>query len=295
MSKTGFNGAVFQQDDVMIAKMLHESIKYEKPLYLGATITEYAKFLMFDFYYNVLHKFYGPERVTLLFTDTDSLMLEIETEDIFEDIKKINDQFDCPIDVSSFDKEVTEKYGIKTDGNGVIGRFKSETGSDIIYRFAGLRSKMYAFETYKNYMNKDKPEAEKSSKKAKGVPKASLSSITMDSYLDCLFGLHDEEIIDTIAENKIAIHPDNPELLRQQIEIKGIRSFSHELYSYKSIKYGLSCNDSKRFIQSDNINTLAYGHKDIPKARAEQLAEYPPPVEQPKRKRRKVDAAAAAN
>ena len=234
-------------------------------------------------------------KVKLLFTDTDSLMLEIETEDIFEDIKKINEQFDCPINVSSFDKAVVEQYGIKTDGNGVIGRFKSETGSDIIFRFAGLRSKMYAFETYKNYINEEKPDADKALKKAKGIPKASLSTLTMNAYLDCLFGLHDEEIIDAIAENMIPIHPDQPELLRQQTEVRGIRSFSHELYSYKSIKYGLSCNDSKRFIQWDNINTLAYGHKDIPRIKAEQLAEYPPPVEQPKRKRRKVDAAAAAN
>ena len=295
VSKTGFNGAVFQHDEVMIAKMLHESITYDKPLYLGAAITEYAKYLMFDFYYNVLHKFYDPSKVTLLFTDTDSLMLEIETEDIFEDIKKINDQFDCPIDVSSFDKAVVEQYKIKTDGNGVIGRFKSETGSDIIYRFAGLRSKMYAFETYKNYINEDKTDADKAYKKAKGVPKASLSTLTMNAYLDCLFGTHDEEVIEAIAENKIPLHPDQPDLLRQQVEVKGIRSFSHDLYSYKSIKYGLSCNDSKRFIQWDNINTLAYGHKDIPRIKAEQLAEYPPPVDQPKRKRRKVDAAAAAN
>ena len=135
-----------------------------------------------------------PDKVKLLFTDTDSLMLEIETEDIFKDINKINVQFDCPIDVSSFDKEVVEKYSIKTDRNGNIGHFKSETGSDIIYRFAGLHSKMYAFETYKNYINKEKPEADKSYKKAKGVPKVSLSTLTMNAYLDCLFGLHDEEI-----------------------------------------------------------------------------------------------------
>ena len=34
VSKTGFNGAVFQKDEVMITKMLHESITYDKPLYL---------------------------------------------------------------------------------------------------------------------------------------------------------------------------------------------------------------------------------------------------------------------
>ena len=88
VSKTGFNGSVFQQDDFMITKLLHSKIKYEKPLYLGATITEYAKYLMFNFYYNVLLDYYDENQVRLLFTDADSLMLKIETEDIFRMLSK---------------------------------------------------------------------------------------------------------------------------------------------------------------------------------------------------------------
>ena len=141
VSKTGINGSVFQQDDFMIAKLLHSKIKYEKPLYLGAMITEYAKYLMFNFYYNVLLDFYSEDQVRLLFTDTDSLMLKIETEDIFQDVKEINKHYDCPIDVSSFKPEVVAKYGISTAGNGVIGKFKSETGSEVIYRFAAYAAK----------------------------------------------------------------------------------------------------------------------------------------------------------
>ena len=80
----------------MIMKLLHSKIKYEKPLYLGATITEYAKYLMFNFYYNILLDFYSEDWVRLLFTDTDSFMLEIETEDIFQDVKEINERYDCP-------------------------------------------------------------------------------------------------------------------------------------------------------------------------------------------------------
>ena len=293
VSKTGFNGSVFQQDDFMIAKVLYESITYEKPLYLGATITEYAKYLMFDFYYNVLLDYYDETRVKLLFTDTDSLMLEIQTEDIFADIKEINDKYDCPIDVSSFAKEVVEKYQISTAGNGVIGKFKSETGSDVIYQFAGLRSKMYAFELYKDHFNEEKSDEDKCSKKAKGVPKASLATLSMNAYLDCLFGTHDEKIIDEIAEKHLPIHLGDATKIRQEIQIKGIRSFAHEIYSYNCVKYGLSCNDTKRFILWDNINTLAFGHKDIPKIKLEQLEEYKEPIEPPKKKRRK--AAITAN
>ena len=80
-------------------------------------------------------------------------MLEIETEDIFQDVKEINERYDSPIDIFSFKPEVVAKYGISTAGNGVIGKFKLEMGSEVIYRFAGLHSKMYAFELYKDHFN----------------------------------------------------------------------------------------------------------------------------------------------
>ena len=275
VSKTGFVGSVFQQDDFMIAKLLHESIYYAKPLYLGAAITEYAKYLMFDFYYNILIPFYGDYRkVSLLFTDTDSLMLEIQTEDVYADIAEINRRFDCPIDCSTFDKEVIEKYNIPHHGDGVIGKFKSETGSNPIYRFAGLRSKMYAYELYKDYVNDELTLEERCAKKAKGVPKASLQTLNMNAYLDCLFGTHDENEVDKIAGENKPIHLEDVEKIRQEINTTGIRSFGHKLYSIATKKYGLSCNDTKRFILWNNVDTLAYGHKDIPKIIEEQKKEY---------------------
>ena len=45
----------------------------------------------------------------------------------------------------------------------------------------------------------------------------------------------------------------------------GIKSINHILVSYKSNKISLSAFDDKRYILADGINTLSYGHKDIPK------------------------------
>ena len=48
-------------------------------------------------------------------------------------------------------------------------------------------------------------------------------------------------------------------------KMTGIKSKKHELHTYESDKISLSAFDDKRYILSDGINTLPYGHKDIPK------------------------------
>ena len=43
-----------------------------------------------------------------------------------------------------------------------------------------------------------------------------------------------------------------------------MKSINHIMYTYKRNKTSLSCYDDKRYILDDEINTLPYGHKDIP-------------------------------
>ena len=50
-------------------------------------ILELSKYLMYDFYCNVLKKRYD-DKIKLLFTDTDSLCVEIETDDVYKDMKE---------------------------------------------------------------------------------------------------------------------------------------------------------------------------------------------------------------
>ena len=47
--------------------------------------------------------------------------------------------------------------------------------------------------------------------------------------------------------------------------MKGIKSKNHSLITYESNKTSTSCFDYKRNIVEDGINTVPYGHKDIPK------------------------------
>lgn len=50
VAKPGFDRPIFTQDDFAVVKMKYEAVKYEKLLYIGATVTELAKWKMFGFY-----------------------------------------------------------------------------------------------------------------------------------------------------------------------------------------------------------------------------------------------------
>ena len=53
-----------------------------KPIYAGFTVLDLSKWMMYDFHYNFIEKNLNAE---LLFTDTDSLVYEIKSENIYEE------------------------------------------------------------------------------------------------------------------------------------------------------------------------------------------------------------------
>jgi len=57
-----------------------------KPVYTGMTILENSRLLMYDVYYNILKARYGPT-CELIYTDTDSLLLDIQTDNVYQDMK----------------------------------------------------------------------------------------------------------------------------------------------------------------------------------------------------------------
>ena len=93
-AKPNYERKTIFNEDLIAVHMKKAELVFNKPAYLGISILDLSKTLMYDFHYNYIKKKYGP-KAKLLMTDMDSLMYEIETDDFFEDIREdIKDKFD---------------------------------------------------------------------------------------------------------------------------------------------------------------------------------------------------------
>ncbi len=79
-------------ENLVAVHMEKTSVKLDKPIYLGMSILDLSKTLMYEFHYDYV-KPKWEDRVELLFTDTDSLCYEIRTDDVYEDIKNDVDKW----------------------------------------------------------------------------------------------------------------------------------------------------------------------------------------------------------
>ena len=160
-------------EDLVSIHMKRTKLNFNKPVYCGMAILDLSKTLMYDFHYNYIKPKFG-ENAILLFTDTDSLCYETQTDDFFKDISKDADQ---KFNTSNYPKD--HKSGIPTGKNKkVIGMMKDEAGGKIIKQFIGLRAKLYFYKMHEG----------KEEKKCKGIKKNVIrNKITHGDYKNCLF------------------------------------------------------------------------------------------------------------
>ena len=226
-AKPNYKSCKIFNENLISVHMKKTSLTMNKPVYLGMCILDLSKTIMYDFHYQYIKPKYG-EKAKLLFTDTDSLMYEIETEDFYKDISKdVKDRFDTS------DYPENHPSGIPTGINKkVLGMFKDEAAGKIIKEFIGLRAKLYSFIM----------EDGKENKRCKGVKKQVVeNSITHEDYKTCL-------------------RTGKEQLRKQNI----LRSYEHEVFTEEVNKIALSSIDDKRYILDDGIHTLAWGHYRIP-------------------------------
>ena len=127
-------------ESLIIFEQTKKRVVLDRPIQIGVTILEYAKLVMFSYYHNVLKKSFG-DRVKLLYTDTDSFVIELRTRDLYADLSVISHT----LDTSNFPKENHYLSGLFTnDNNSELFYFKSGVGGDNIVAFIALRAKVYS-------------------------------------------------------------------------------------------------------------------------------------------------------
>ena len=128
-------------------------------------ILDLSKVLMYEFHYDYIKNRYD-NKSKLLLTDTDSLLYEIKTEDVYEDYSSDKEMF-------GFGMMILMIYD--HSHKLVIGKMKDETGGVAIEEFLGLRYKFYSFLVDNN-----------EHKKAKGMNKNVVTTISHNEYKDVL-------------------------------------------------------------------------------------------------------------
>ena len=81
-------------EDLSIIEMKKTKVKMNKPIYLGLSILEIGKTLMYEFWYNCMKPKYN-DNVKLCYMDTDSFIMNIKTNYFYEDIASdVENRFD---------------------------------------------------------------------------------------------------------------------------------------------------------------------------------------------------------
>ena len=219
VSEPNYHTMKLISENLSIIDMKKVKVKMKKPTYLGLSILEISKIIMYEFWYDYVKKKYG-DMAKLCYMDTDGLIMNIKTKDLYKDIAQ-EERFDT----SNYDADRPLPKG---KNKKVIGLMKDELGGGIITEFVALRPKIYS------YMTDEFIEM----KKAKGTKKCVIKKmLKFEDYKKCPF--------------------DNELMLKSQQRFK---SENHEVYTENINKIALSSNDDKRIVAWDGITSYPYGY-----------------------------------
>ena len=215
VSKKTYKRQIIVNDDMVIVTHRKSVVYYNKPYYIGFSILDISKYIMYDYYYNVLRQYFVEyEKVQLLYSDTDSFVLKIRSEDIFSDLKCLSPTFD-------FSNLPPNHYLFDATKKSKLFHFKEEFGLLPILRFVSLGSKVYAIQTVccndfnlqvpckcsanicNNIDTKNQHNLSCTDKLTlKGVSKLSQKQFTFENYLFCLQNQRAQRTLDFRIQSK---------------------------------------------------------------------------------------------
>lgn len=227
LDRVDVTNITFISDHLVAIERSKKSVCANKPITVGFAILDLAKILIYDFHYNYIVKKYGSN-CKLLYTDTDSVIYLIKTEDFYYDMKSNSDIFD----LSNYNKS----HILYSEKNKkVIGKMKDECAKGIIIEWISLKPKLY---NYTLLLNNDKEE----NTKAKGTRKYFIDKILR--AISFKNSLNDKKFFSG--------------------HVNKMKSLNHKITNIRQKRDKiLSPFDDKRYINDDGISSLPYGHHSL--------------------------------
>ena len=229
-NKSNFANLKIFNENLCGIEMYKRKLYMNKPIYVGMSILDLSKEYMYWFYYDVYKKMYPnplgkPKSCQLLYTDTDSFIMNVYTEDVYYDMLPSSlEKHNIPniYDTSDYPQE---HFLYSSENKKVLGKMKDEMNGRPIEEYVGIRSKMYSVLVGNH-----------SFKKAKGIKKCVIQrDLTHEMFKSCIF--------------------DSKQFTNKQ---KQITSQNHNLYTTEADKVSLNPFDNKRYICDDKISTLPF-------------------------------------
>ena len=242
-------------------------IMLNKPIYCGVKILDLSKLHMYTFVYEYLKQRY-EDKVKIHYGDTDSLIVEVITKNIYDDMLKDSDWFDT--------SEYPKNHICYSEKNKkVLYKFKDELNGEAMLEHCALKLKMYCntktdtstveklkkedyeimkeqkeiIELYQQLGYNPITDSTQSvirkdiitNRKAKGVKKYKAKRFMMPAYKDILF------------------NQDNSTAPEREVTQTLFKVVKHNIYTVKQTKVGLSWFDDKKYFV-DKVNQRSLGH-----------------------------------
>ena len=137
VSEPNYHTMKLIDDNLAIIEMKKVKVKMNKPIYLGLSILDISKIIMYEFWYDFIKSKYESS-AKLCYMDTDSFVINIKTKDFYKDIAMdVKKRFDT----SNYMYNRPLPIGVNKK---VVGSMKDELGGGVITEFVALRPKITA-------------------------------------------------------------------------------------------------------------------------------------------------------
>ena len=228
---------------------------------------------MHQCFYDYVKPNYG-ENAKLCYVDTDSLIVEVKTDDIFKDIAQ---DVETRLDLSKYEIDRPLPRG---KNEKIISLVKEKLGGQIMKEFVGLRAKTYIYLKENNDENKKAKDTKKcvikrkrkfqdyidSLKGARLVRKINYLEKKTHICVECLKTHQKYFVIKNYFEEMVKISVESLKAYQKEFvkkiilrEQKRFKSEGYNVFAEVINKITLSSNDDKRMQSIDLIETYAYG------------------------------------